>query len=80
MRKALGKTLMIGAGVGVVVAVLGRDTEPGQFGGQIGHGFSPDPEAVARGCPRSASMARAAALPSATALTTSRPPFTWPAT
>ena len=30
MRKALGKTLMIGAGVGVAVAVLGRETAPGK--------------------------------------------------
>ena len=30
MRKALGKTVMIGAGVGVAVAVLGRNTAPGK--------------------------------------------------
>ena len=30
MRKALGKTLMIGAGVGVAGAALGRDTAPGK--------------------------------------------------
>lgn len=30
MRKALGKTLMIGVGVGVAVAVLGRDTARGK--------------------------------------------------
>jgi uncharacterized protein (DUF2267 family) len=30
MRKMLGRTLLVGAGVGVAVAVLGRDTPPGK--------------------------------------------------